>query len=261
MAKAPIGVELVKKGLVTESDINQAISYQKEHPEKKLGDILNILNLCPQRELIKAMGEILGEKVIILRPDSVQVDMTQYFSMDIAKACKAVLFEVVGGKAKVCFADTSNKRAIEQIRLILLNKGLVLDKYLTFETNINNTLEAMEGNEGDEIRADSGDITGLVDMIIKSAMDKRASDIHIEPMENMVRVRFRIDGELVTIANIEKSKQTQIVGRLKAISNMHQEKQESQDGRILLYPDYNIRVSSQKNIYGEKFVLRMLKKN
>ncbi len=261
MSKAPIGVELVKRGLVTESDINEAISYQKEHPEKKLGDILNILNLCPQRELIKAMGEILGEKVMILRPDNVQVDMTQYFSMDIAKSCKAVLFEIVGGKAKVCFADTSNKRAIEQIRLILLNKGLVLDKYLTFETNIENTLEALEGKEGDEIRADAGDITGLVDMIIKSAIEKRASDIHIEPMENMVRVRFRIDGELVTIANIEKSKQSQIIGRLKAISNMHQEKQESQDGRIIIYPDYNIRVSSQKNIYGEKFVLRMLKKN
>ena len=261
MAKAPIGVELVKRGLVTEADINEAISYQKEHPDKKLGDILNILNLCPQRELIKAMGEILGEKVMILRPDSVQVDMTKYFSMDIAKSCKAVLFEIIGGKAKVCFADTSNRRAIEQIRLILLNKGLVLDKYLTFETNINNTLEALEGSEGDEIRADAGDVTGLIDMIIKSAMEKRASDIHVEPMENMVRVRFRIDGELVTIANLEKSRQSQIIGRLKAISNMHQEKQESQDGRILLYPDYNIRVSSQKNIYGEKFVLRMLKKN
>ena len=108
------------------------------------------------------MGEILWEKVIILRPDSVQLDMTQYFSMDIAKSCKAVLFEIVGGKAKVCFADTSNKRAIEQIRLILLNKGLVLDKYLTFETNINNTLEALEGKEGDEIRADLGDITNIV---------------------------------------------------------------------------------------------------
>ena len=261
MAKAPIGVELVKRGLVTEADINEAISYQKEHPDKKLGDILNILNLCPQRELIKAMGEILGEKVMILRPDSVQVDMTKYFSMDIAKSCKAVLFEIIGGKAKVCFADTSNRRAIEQIRLILLNKGLVLDKYLTFETNINNTLEALERSEGDEIRADAGDVTGLIDMIIKSAMEKRASDIHVEPMENMVRVRFRIDGELVTIANLEKSRQSQIIGRLKAISNMHQEKQESQDGRILLYPDYNIRVSSQKNIYGEKFVLRMLKKN
>ena len=59
MARAPIGVELVKRGVISEEDINKAIEYQKEHPEKKLGDILNILNLCPQRELIKAMGEIL----------------------------------------------------------------------------------------------------------------------------------------------------------------------------------------------------------
>ena len=62
------------------------------------------------------------------------------------------------------------------------------------------------------------------------------------------------------MANIDKQKQQQMIGRLKAISNMHQEKQESQDGRILLYDNYNIRVSSQKNIYGEKFVLRLLKK-
>ena len=61
--------------------------------------------------------------------------------------------------------------------------------------------------------------------------------------------------------SIENEKQSQIIGRLKAISNMHQEKQEAQDGRILVYPDYNIRVSSQKNVYGEKFVLRLLKKN
>lgn len=80
-------------------------------------------------------------------------------------------------------------------------------------------------------------------------------------MENKVRVRYRIDGELFTAANISKEKEPQIVGRLKAISNMHQEKQESQDGRILLYDDYNIRVSSQPNVYGEKFVLRLLKKN
>jgi type II secretory ATPase GspE/PulE/Tfp pilus assembly ATPase PilB-like protein len=74
-------------------------------------------------------------------------------------------------------------------------------------------------------------------------------------------VRYRIDGELFTAAKISKYKQSQIIGRLKAISNMHQEKQEAQDGRILLYDDYNIRVSSQKNVYGEKFVLRLLKKN
>lgn len=102
---------------------------------------------------------------------------------------------------------------------------------------------------------------GLVDSIIKTGITRRASDIHIEPMVDQIRVRYRIDGELFTAAKIKKDKQSQIIGRLKAISNMHQEKQESQDGRILLYDDYNIRVSSQPNVYGEKFVLRLLKKN
>ena len=104
-------------------------------------------------------------------------------------------------------------------------------------------------------------ITEIVDSIIKTAIEKRASDIHIEPLRNDIRVRYRIDGELFTAISLPKDKQAQIIGRLKAISNMHQEKQESQDGRILLYDDYNIRVSSQRNVHGEKFVLRLLKKN
>ena len=258
--KAPIGVELVKRGVVTESDIQAAIEYQKEHPGKKLGDILNILNLCPQRELIRAMGEILGEKVIILRPDSLNVNVTEFISIDVCKTCKAVVFDVLGNKARVCFSDTANRKAVEQVRLILLNRGLIMEKYLTFESCINNVIESLEGKTGDNINS-TNDITGLVDTIIKTAMEKRASDIHVEPLENTIRVRYRIDGELVTVASIEKLKLTQLIGRLKAISNIHQEKQESQDGRILLYNDYNIRVSSQKTVNGEKFCLRLLKKN
>lgn len=259
--KTPIGIELVKRGLITEADVEVALNYQKEHPDKKMGDILSILNLCPQESLIQAMGEILGEKVIMFDYDMIKVDIAKYYSMDIAKACKAIIFEVTGNKAKVCFADTTNKRAIEQVRLLLLNKGLILERYLTFETNIINAFELLERTSSDEKMEDSGDITSLVDTIIKVGMEKRASDIHIEPLENAIRVRYRIDGELVTAANIDKEKQTQIIGRLKAISNMHQEKQENQDGRILLYKDYNIRVSSQRNVNGEKFCLRLLRKN
>lgn len=258
--KAPMGVELVKKGVVTESDIQTAIEYQKEHPDKKIGDILNILNLCPQAELIKAMGEVLNEKVMILRPDSITINVTEYMSLDVCKSCKAIVFDVIGSKAKVCFADTANKRAIEQIRLILLNRGLVMEKYLTFESAIDTVIESLDGKAGGSISA-SGDVTGLIDTIIKTAMEKRASDIHIEPLENTIRIRYRIDGELVTVASIDKQRITQVIGRLKAISNMHQEKQESQDGRISLYNDYNIRVSSQKTVNGEKFCLRLLKKN
>ena len=258
--RQPMGIELVKRGIVTEADIEKALDYQKTHPNKKIGDIINILELCDSNVLINAIADILDEKAIYLLEKDVKIDVLQYISLDLIKQNKAIPFEIASGKIKVCFADTSNKRSIDTIRLLLLNKGLVMEKYITFESNIDKIIDSIEGAAAGDIDTNT-DISGLVDNIIKTAMEKRASDIHIEPLEKIIRVRYRIDGQLVTAAEIDKDKQTQIIGRLKAISNMHQEKQESQDGRILAYPSYNIRVSSQKNVNGEKFVLRLLKKN
>ena len=257
--RQPLGIELVKRGIVTENDIQRALDYQKAEPKKKIGDILNILRVCDPYLLIDAMGEILEERAIYLKEADLKVNLLDYLSLDIAKQYKAIPFEEVNGRIKVCFSDTSNRRAVETVRLLLLNKGLIMEKYITFETNIDLILNSFMGSsEKIDVNAD---VSGFIDSVIKTAMDKRASDIHIEPMQEGIRVRYRIDGQLVNAANIGKEKQAQIIGRLKAISNMHQEKQESQDGRIIMYPDYNIRVSSQKNIYGEKFVLRLLKKN
>lgn len=261
--RQPIGVELVKRGIVTEKDIEKALEYQREHPNRKLGDILYILDVCDPNKLIETIGEIVGTKGILLNASTIKVKLTDYISLDVAKKNKAVPFEVSSGKIKVCFANTVNSRVIDTVRLLLLNKGLVMESYITFESDIDKILKSLEGVATSNLEAAGRNdtVTGLVDSIIKTGMERRASDIHIEPMQNQVRVRYRIDGELFTAAKIEKEKQSQIIGRLKAISNMHQEKQESQDGRILLYEDYNIRVSSQPNIYGEKFVLRLLKKN
>lgn len=257
--KQPLGIELVKRGIVTEDDIARALDYQKNEPKKKIGDILNILKVCDPYVLIDAMGDILEERAIYLREADIKVNVLDYISIDIAKRTKAIPFEETSGRIKVCFADTSNKKSVETIRLLLLNKGLIMDKYITFETNIDIILNSLEGSsESIELNAD---VSGFLDSVIKSAMEKRASDIHIEPMQNSLRIRYRIDGQLINAVNVDNEKQAQIIGRLKAISNMHQEKQESQDGRIIMYPEYNIRVSSQKNIYGEKFVLRLLKKN
>ena len=256
----PIGIELEKRGIAPEDDINKALEYQRTHPNKRIGDLLNELGLCEPRKLINAIGEIIGEKAIYLTATDIKIDITNYISLDIARKNNAVPFDVDTGKIKVCFAETTNKRTVDQMRLLFLNKGLVMEKYISFESNILNIINSLEGVASDNIDVNA-DISGLIDSIIKTGMEKRASDIHIEPEESTVRIRYRIDGELVTAATIEKEKQQQLIGRLKAISNMHQEKQESQDGRILMYPDYNIRVSSQKNVYGEKFVLRLLKKN
>ena len=260
--RQPLGVELVKRGIINEGDIEKALEYQREHPNRKLGDIIYILELCDPQILIETIGEVLGTKGILLRGQDIKVNLTDYMSLDIAQKNKAIPFEVSSGKIKVCFANTTNSRNIETVRMLLLNKGLVMETYITFESDIDKYLKSLEGEAGDyDIGvASQGTITALIDSIIKTGMEKRASDIHIEPMIDQVRVRYRIDGELINAARIEKEKQSQIIGRLKAISNMHQEKQESQDGRILLYDDYNIRVSSQPNVYGEKFVLRLLKK-
>lgn len=224
----PIGIELVRRGIVTEQDIDKALEYQKSHPNKKIGDILDILKLCDSQTLISEIGDILDEKAIYLQENDLKINALEYMSLDIMKQNKAIPFDIASGRIKVCFADTSNKRAMDTIRLLLLNKGLVMDKYITFESNILNIIRSLDGSVSDNINTNA-DVSGLVDSIIKTAMEKRASDIHIEPMEKFVRVRYRIDGQLITEVTIDREKQSQIIGRIKAISNMHQEKQEAQD--------------------------------
>ena len=263
--KQPIGVELVKRGIVTENDIEKALDFQRKNPNMKLGDILYELKVCDPNTLIKAIGDILGTKGILLTSDQIKININNYISTDMAKQNKAIPFDINNGKIKVCFANTVNNKKMDAIRLLVLNKGLVMEPYITFEQQIVKLLKSLDGEVSEDItktgNSSNTTTTELVDSIIKTGIERRASEIHIEQIEEGVRIRYRIDGELYTAAKIKKDKQQQIIGRLKAISNMHQEKQEPQDGRIGIYENYNIRVSSQPNIYGEKFVLRLLKKN
>ena len=261
--RQPIGIELVKRGIVQEEDIERALKEQRKNPNKKIGEILYELEVCNAQVLIEAIGEILGVKGMLLTEDSIKISVLDYISLEIAQKNKVIPFEIINGKMKVCFSDTTNRKNIETMRLLMLNKGLIVEPYITFQSMIDKALKNLGGTAEKNMAQIGNDdnTTEIVDSIIKTAMEKRTSDIHIEPEKDDIRVRYRIDGELYTATRIPKNKQAQIVGRLKAISNMHQEKQESQDGRILAYEDYNIRVKKKKNVYGEKFVLRLLKKN
>lgn len=258
--RQPLGIELVKRGIVKQEDIEKALEYQKNNPKEKLGDILFKTNAADPTALLNAMGEIFDEKVIFITKEKVKIKLTNYISMDVAREDMAIPFDINDGIIKVCFANTSNTSQIEAVRLLMLNRGLVMERYITFKDQLEKVLEELNEVSTEKIDTDANG-TSIVDNIIRTGMSKRASDIHIEPLENYIRVRYRIDGILFDVAHIDKEKQSQIIGRLKSISNMHQEKQEPQDGRIIMYPDYNIRSSSQRNIFGEKFVLRLLKKN
>ena len=89
-AKQPIGIELAKRNLITEKDIDRALEYKKSHPSKKLGDIINILNICDSEQLIKAIGEILDEKAILLKESDIKINIQDYISLDIMKRNKAI---------------------------------------------------------------------------------------------------------------------------------------------------------------------------
>ena len=216
----PLGIELVKRGIVTGQDIEKALKYQETHRSRRIGDILYILKAADPNKLIEEVADILGKKGKLLQIDNINIEPTDYIPIDVMKKNKAVPFEVEAGRIKVAFADVASSEAsIKSIKLLMLNKGLVLDTYIAFQTNVEEFLQSYEENLNRNMENIEGSetTTEIIDNIIKLAIEKRASDIHVEPQIDSVRIRFRIDGELFVITSIPKDRQAQLIGRLKAI--------------------------------------------
>lgn len=258
--KIPIGLEFIKRGLLTESQVERVLDYQKDHKDLKFAEIVDILDMCDK----KALLDVLSYKIQItgvMLDDKLKINPVKYLPRDVIINYKVLPFDISGNKLKVAFADPQNANRVKEISLILMNQGYEIDIYVTLYTSIMNQISNIRTVETNYVNKEETDTTKLVDNIIMTAIQKRASDIHFEPMEEKIRVRFRIDGRLITITELSKTRQDTVIGRLKAISNMHQEIVYDQDGSINTYEGYSIRVSSQKNVNGEKFVLRLLKKN
>ena len=103
MKKQPLGIELVRRGIITGKDIEEALKYQKEHPNKKLGDILYILKTANPDVLVKNIGEIIGVKGIYLTDDVMNIEPTEYIPLDMMRNYKAIPFEINSGKIKIAF--------------------------------------------------------------------------------------------------------------------------------------------------------------
>lgn len=101
--RQPIGIELVKRGVVTQDQIRIALDYQKSHPDDKLGDIIHKLDLCDERILLDAIGDIFGEKTMLVKPHDIKVKIDEYISPDVLRQNQAVLFDVEDGKRKSMF--------------------------------------------------------------------------------------------------------------------------------------------------------------
>ena len=256
----PVGVEFIKRGLLTEVQVDRVLEYQKDHKDLKFGEIVDILDMCDKKQLLETLAYKMQVTPVMLDGD-LDVNPVNYLPRDVIINYKVLPFDLEGNKLKVAFCDPQNATKVREIELLLMNQGYDMEVYLTLYTSIMRQISNIRTVTTSYVDKEEKDITKLIDNIIVTAMQKRASDIHIEPMENKVRVRYRIDGELITVTELPKDRQDIITGRIKSISGMHQEIVYDQDGSITTYDDYSIRVSSQKNVYGEKFVLRLLKKN
>jgi type IV pilus assembly protein PilB len=258
--KSPVGIEFIKRGILTESQVDRVLEYQKDHKDMKFGEIVDVLDMCEKEKLLDALSYKIQVNPVLLNED-ISINPVKYLPRDMIINYKVIPFDIEGNILKVAFTDPQDANKIREVELLLMNQGYTMEIYITLYTSIMKQISKVRTVETQYINKEEKDITKLIDNIIMTAIDKRASDIHVEPMQNKVRIRYRIDGELISVSELPKDRQEIITGRIKSISNMHQEIVYDQDGSINTYEDYSIRVSTQKNVHGEKFVLRLLKKD
>ena len=282
--KLRLGDVLVSDGAITPMQLEGALSIQKEK-KKRLGQLLVDEGITTEETIARALSHQLGYDVIDLNNVVLTEDMQQLINVNIMKKYMVVPFEIPANNPnmiRVAMADPMDMMAIDDINIITnlqvepvvatptaINR--IIDKYFG-QNDISSKLD--EYTKEKEVMAEKEDmysedvnnspIVQLVHSMIEQAVRQRTSDIHIEPMEHQVRVRYRIDGTLYEKVTYSTKLLPAIVARIKIIGGMDiSEKRKPQDGRITQVVDrmeYDIRVSVLPTVYGEKIVMRLTSK-
>ncbi|MCS7242246.1 type IV-A pilus assembly ATPase PilB [Candidatus Caldatribacterium sp.] len=286
---AKLGELLVKKQRITPEQLEKALEIQKKTGEK-LGEILQKMGLVGSREVYEVLAEQLGTLYVDL--DSYVID-PKVVALLPEKFCRQYQVIPVGEEGNtliLAMANPVDVMTIDRIRLMtkreirpVVASPQDIEKALNAYYGVGETVEELireaETKEGivlpeeeEELRIDQlkalgeeAPIIRVVNMIILQAIRSGASDIHIEPQENEVRIRFRIDGILHDITSTPIRVHPAIVSRVKILSRMNiAERRLPQDGRFQVTVDnrtVDFRVSSLPTIFGEKIVMRILDKS
>lgn len=285
--KIRIGDLLVEAGAITEEELQQAIDYQKENGGK-LGNVIMNLGFISQELLVTVLTTQMNIDFVELKACKLDDDIIKLVPENLIKKYKVVPLgydESNPNILKVAMADPMDLNAIDDIGIAT---NTTVEPLLAMEDDVMETIgkylgnsEAMEAAELYRQEMESNGLTEadqealnedienspivlLVKQIIEGGVRQRASDIHIEPMESCVRVRYRIDGALKHVMTYDYSLLSGISARIKIIGGMDiAEKRKPQDGRITIMVDrreYDVRVSILPTVYGEKTVMRLTSK-
>jgi type IV pilus assembly protein PilB len=277
-----LGQILLEHGLLTEEQLDHALEEYRTAP-KSLGRVLIDLGYIREQDLVRSLAEQVGLEFVDLSDYRIDAGIATMIPEPICRRYRALAIGERDGKLLVAMSDPANVYALDDIRTIT---GREVQPVVATATDVEQAIAKFSGM-GDQVEAlaseavealdhdaelrdveaaiEEAPIVKLVQAIMTQAVADRASDVHIEPGEKDVRVRFRVDGVLHEVMHSPKSIQAGLISRLKVMADLNiAEKRVPQDGRVSMRVNtkqLDLRLATLPTVYGEKIVIRILDKS
>ncbi|HDK35876.1 MAG TPA: type II secretion system protein GspE [Bacteroidetes bacterium] len=277
-----LGDFLLEQRLISKEQLKKGLKYQKD-TGKLLGRCLIELGFINEKDLIKALSEQMGVPYVSLKNYKIDQNILKLIPKDFARA-KTIfpLFEIDGkltvgmvNPLDVLTIDTLSRMTKKQIQPVVCHEKDIedaIEQYYSGSDSLKKAVrdfessELEEGNFVNELQlrkqAEEGPVVKLVNLILQQAVIDGASDIHIEPRQKSISVRYRIDGIMREIFSPPKKMQLAIASRIKILSSLNiAERRLPQDGRLRALIEnrqIDFRISTLPTMYGENIVIRVL---
>ncbi|HEY3208769.1 MAG TPA: ATPase, T2SS/T4P/T4SS family [Actinomycetota bacterium] len=278
-----LGEILVEEGLITAEQLERAL-LEQSRTDQLLGRILIDLKMVKESDLMAALAKQIGFRFVDLNDYTIDGSAAGLIPEQVARRYRALPIGYEDSRLLVAMADPANLFALDDIRTITgmdlqpvvataADIESAIRKYSRMDESVQKMASEASTAAEDEIadleRAaaslEEGPIVKMVNLLISQAIADRASDIHIEPMEREVRIRYRIDGVLSEVMRSPKNIQAGLISRLKVMADINiAERRVPQDGRIGLTvggKSIDLRLATLPTVYGEKVVIRILDKS
>lgn len=272
---------LIGRHLITDNDVRAAREIQRKSAprSKRIGETLIEMGLVEERHVVEALAEKFH--LSLLDPDITEIDfeLVRKVSLKYLRRQVALPIKLEAGELHLLVADPTMTHFVEEIeRLFACRVRLALATSATISQKldlVDALLQSKDAGISDyqkvkyhtlEAQAQTGEdrVIQMVDQLIKSAIDEGASDVHLEPMANKLRIRYRIDGVLVHKLDFPRDYTPRIISRIKILADADvAERRKHQDGRIFVKTEkqeIDIRASFYATVFGENVVLRILNK-
>lgn len=276
---------LVSLKLVTKDQLDSA-KIESVRSGKELDDVLLALRILPREDIVKARAISIGVPYVDLSNVKVDQNILKNLSKEMAKKYNAVPFGFSGNMLNVAMLNPNNVQVIEFVErksgfrvnpYMASEEGIkrIIDQYQDLSAEVSEALKAVDvtpiiktpvGSDdkiGDLVQ--DAPVTRAVNTILEYAVKSKASDIHVEPWEDALKIRYRIDGILQETMSLPVHIEAALVSRIKILSNLKiDEHRVPQDGRFEINvenQEIDIRVSISPTVHGEKVVMRLLNKS